>query len=289
MTNRFISLVQVESNLTALCLHYLTFPSFVSEIPDDQLKGLVRRGQLAFHEYAIAHWTNHFLELIAAGAKAVESEGQLISAETSASSKSAFAEFERALEDFITLYGQDMKNATVEAAQECLAFSDSDYYEEIKQIWDMSKQYSIAPLDVRNKPCLESMEKALRRGQAMIEGLSIPEDASKDDSTDLDEYYGPTRFKCPKVTCYWFHVGFDNAKTRKAHVARHERPFRCEVSDCSGADMGFTNSKALEKHVRMLHPSLEYQAESFTALKPTPTKTPYACHLCPKRLLGTST
>ena len=288
--NEFISLSQVERNLTTLCLQYLTFPSFVSETSDAELENLVRSGQLAFHDYAIANWTGHFLEFVAAGAESAARNAQLVSTQSSTSiqsptsySMTALSEFESALEDFTTLYAQEMKEETGEAAQECLAFSDSEYYREIQQIWSLSKQYSTAALEVRNKPCFDSLENALVRGRQIIEDLSTLQDDTASAISGLDEYYGASRFKCPKVTCHWFHVGFDNEKTRKTHVARHERPFRCEVSDCSAADMGFTNSKALEKHVRMFHPSFESQAETFTPLKAVPTKTPYACHLCSKR------
>lgn len=262
----------------------------------------MRSGQLAFHDYAIANWTGHFLEFVAAGAKSAPHDSQLASTQSSTHTQSppnsngslsaqsvtsysmtAIGEFESALEDFTTLYAHEMKEETAEAAQECLVFSDSEYYREIQQVWCLSKQYSTASLEVRNKPCLDSLENALIRGREIIEDLSTPQDDRTYAVPSLDEYYGVSRFKCPKVTCHWFHEGFDNARTRKTHVARHERPFRCEMSDCSAADMGFINSKALEKHMRMFHPSLEHRAETFTALKPAPTRTPYACHLCSKR------
>lgn len=290
MRNDYINPFQVECNLTTLCLQYLTFPSSISETSDAELKTLVKDGQLAFHEYAIANWFVHFLELASAGMQAIESEKTNKGTDqNSLRSRHAYdlAEFEGAYEDFAELHLLDeqelREEELVDAARACIAFSESGYHEDFQRLWALSKNHADAALDIRNKPCLPSLEEALKRGRKIIEDMSTVSKGDAPALSGLDQYYGETRFKCPKVTCHWFHVGFNKSKIRNDHVARHERPFRCEVTDCSAGDIGFKASKQLEKHMRMFHPTLRERAESFNTLRVAPTKTPFACHLCEKR------
>jgi hypothetical protein len=287
--NNHINPFLVECSLTTLCLQYLTFPAFQEDTTDDEMQDLILEGQLAFHEYAIVNGLVHFLELAKAASDYIVALGSAVKDHLrplSHSHPSEVAELQSAFEDFAELHaleGQELKDAELaKAAKECLAFAESDYYTEMQRLWTVGRLHADAALDIRNKPCFPSLETALERARKMIEKMSTKTKSPKD---QLDQYYGETRFKCPKLTCHWFHAGFLTEKARKDHVARHERPFRCEVTDCSAEDIGFKTNKQLEKHVRMFHPSIEEIAETFKPLKAAPTKTPFVCTMpgCDRR------
>jgi hypothetical protein len=298
--NELINLYQVELDLTTLCLQYLTFPAFSTATSDSDFKDLTQSGQLAFHEYAIANWLVHFRDLQVAAAEAIRPETDISDPNLYDHSPERLSrsntlvdgpgekdrlEFERALEDLNELYGEGIRSVSVdeEAADACRAFQHSEYLDIIHQLWSLAKQSLNADLETRNKASLVALDGALGRGREVIEKMSTLKKGENQVSSVLNTYYGETRFKCRKLTCYWFHVGFFDAKTRKTHEARHDRPFRCAFPDCSLEDMGFKNNKDLEKHERMFHPSREQQAETFAPSKPPPVKTPFACTLCPKR------
>src|SRR2546430_4447568 len=57
----------VECNLTALCLQYLTFECFNTDIRQDELRQFALEGYFAFQDYAIAKWFHHFRAMVVAG------------------------------------------------------------------------------------------------------------------------------------------------------------------------------------------------------------------------------
>ena len=150
-------------------------------------------------------------------------------------------------------------------------------------MWSHSQRHLNSTIDVRNEVSIKSLDASLARNRQVLEDLSSSKQISQAQSNILTELYGPQRFKCPKVTCFWFHEGFSDAKTRKKHNDMHDRPFRCNEADCSYNDFGFRSSKDLEKHMRQYYPSMEDQIEVFASTRTPHGKTPFACHLCEKR------
>ncbi|KAF5714150.1 heterokaryon incompatibility protein het-E-1 [Fusarium globosum] len=69
----------------------------------------------------------------------------------------------------------------------------------------------------------------------------------------FDATEGPLRYKCHRVRCAKFAVGFSNEAALKKHFAAHERPFRCPHSDCFAHTVGYASPKRLESHNEAFH------------------------------------
>lgn len=235
------------------------FPSFDSDIPDDELRKRAQDGQLAFYDYAVVNWPEHLLALAAAGAVSREKKQHVRSALLPPEDFTLDQDrpaFEKAVVDFALVHEKDVEEQSIDedAAQACYAFDSYSSIDTIQRLWSLAKRYTEAPLEVRNKAPLPALQETLERGRKIMEELTTAQQGDAKASRELDRLYGTNRYKCPKARCYHFCVGFPDAGSRQAHVARHNRPFRCEVDYCDAPDVGFINSKALAKHVRKFHP-----------------------------------
>lgn len=67
-------------------------------------------------------------------------------------------------------------------------------------------------------------------------------------------FYGRNYFKCERLSCPYFHEGFENSKDRDKHTKRHERPFQCVIETCDQSTFGFASNKQLEKQYEKLSP-----------------------------------
>src|SRR6202035_209061 len=96
--------------------------------------------------------------------------------------------------------------------------------------------------EARNDVSIKSLNDVLFRNRKLLESLSslnLPSYSGENEN--LTTYYGDKRFKCPKITCFYFHEGFKDAKSRDTHINRHDRPFNCTSPDCSVAEFGFAS------------------------------------------------
>ncbi|KAK3687178.1 hypothetical protein B0T22DRAFT_438844 [Podospora appendiculata] len=73
----------------------------------------------------------------------------------------------------------------------------------------------------------------------------------------LVESHGIPRFKCPKIHCHFFEIGFEQCAPRDKHVDDHDRPFRCPEADCYAQTTGFSTQSSLNEHVRRFHTDRE--------------------------------
>ncbi|WKT50544.1 Zinc finger C2H2-type [Fusarium oxysporum f. sp. vasinfectum] len=79
------------------------------------------------------------------------------------------------------------------------------------------------------------------------------------------ELHGPTRFKCPKIHCSKFSVGFSYQPALDAHINVHERPFRCNHDDCFAYVVGFTSREELQDHTDDIHTDESQASVKFPA------------------------
>jgi hypothetical protein len=173
----------------------------------------------------------------------------------------------------------------VSASEEaCEAFKDCSFYENLLSVWSHIYRHQDKGFEARNDVSIRVLGEALARNRQLIEGLPSSNTYSSFGQTrDLDSFYGEKRYKCPKLTCFYFHEGFKDAKSRIAHINRHDRPFNCTSPDCSVVEFGFSSNRDLEKHMRFFHPEISDQANSFAAAAAVPAKTSWRCHFCDKR------
>ena len=290
-----------EGKLMALCLQYLTFDCFAPQINTRDLQSYAMQGYFAFQDYASAKWFHHLQAMVKLGSKIKCDD--------------ALAEIERALEEFTTAYDEviSARAPVTEASTACEAFKDSPFFEMILSLWshvymhekktDERNNISIKPLQealVRNRDLLEKMQTGVLKQSCAVKGPKegpyvseveldesgneiVPEYYPPHLMDQLEAYYGKNLFKCPKLTCFYYHEGFSESTSRKQHIARHERPCSCTVPDCLSAQTGFTTSKDLDKHMRDFHPDVEHQANTFpTTARVAKAPAKWICPMCDK-------
>ena len=130
---------------------------------------------------------------------------------------------------------------------------------------------------------MKGLGNSVMRNRELLERITLEVNQQPDESANLQDFYGDKRFKCPKVTCYYFHEGFKGAEGRDKHINRHDRPFSCTFPDCSIAEFGFSSNKDLEKHRRFFHPEMEEQVNLFSVLPKPTAATPFECNVCGKK------
>lgn len=266
----------VECDLTALCLQYLTFACFDQDISEEKLLEFTIKGYFAFQDYAIANWSHHYCKMVEAG-------WDLITLDSD--TNDAIQELAHAINDFANNYENEILQETIEgsAGNACEAFKECHFYNSLRLLWSHINWHQQRGFDARNDVSLKGLGEALSRSRRLLEDPATPANCSSPQRVDLDSFYGDRRYKCPKLTCFYFHEGFKDANSRLDHVNRHDRPFRCKFPDCSVTDIGFVSSKQLDKHTKSFHPELNDQAAMFAVTNIVPTRArKWTCHLCDK-------
>jgi hypothetical protein len=236
-----------ECNLTALCLQYLTFDCFKIDISQKQLRQFALDGYFAFQDYAIAHWFHHLHAIVKAGQDFSSGSSDL---------QGAIQEIGVALDSFVSNYKDEILHTPVASASEksCEALKSCTFHENLLLLWSHIYRHQEKGFDARNDVSIKVLSDALTRNRQLIEDLTSSNLHSY--SGALNSFYGEKRYKCPKVTCYYFHEGSKDARSRDMHINSHNRPFKCTFPDCPAAKLGFPSNKGLEKHIKSSHPKM---------------------------------
>ena len=166
----------------------------------------------------------------------------------------------------------------------CITFERYDFYENLRSLWSHVSQHQDKDFETRNEVSIEALKNALYRNRTLLEELSMKIPTRSIRPHALQSFYGDKFFKCPRLTCFYFHEGFRDSKSRDTHIRGHDRPFRCTFSDCSLVDFGFVNSKDLEKHMRLYHPDATQFANVFPKTDKVVSGTRWSCNVCGKEL-----
>jgi hypothetical protein len=248
----------------------LTFECFDDEIDSNELQLLARNGFLSFQDYATAKWLQHIRAIIKRPTAQFPAD---------AGSQIALEELEIGLDEFFSRYSQELTQNTIskEVREDCEPFKAYPFYGSLINVWNHIYQHEMKGPDARQELSLEPLNKSLLRNRAILE--TIP---SSSDREIIIMFHGDKHFKCPRPTCFYFHEGFKEARSRDQHINRHDRPFNCAFPDCSIAEFGFSSNKDLEKHEKLFHPETADQANSFQAKTKPMAATPFKCELCGK-------
>lgn len=265
----------VECSLTALCLQYLTFECFESDIERDRIRFLALDGHLAFQDYAVAKWFHHFKAMLDVGQGLLTGDQE---------NEAVLEEIEDALDAFVVFYGNDTTKEPVASGSEeaCEGFKNRTLYGNLLAVWSHIYRHQHRPFEERNNVSLKQLADAFSRNRTLLEDL-----ASSGQTVFLQTFYGDGKtYKCSKLPCFHFHEGFKDARGRDDHVKRHDRPFNCNVPDYSAAEFGFSSNNDLERHIRNFHPDFNDKAKLFpvvnSAALPTNAKRRFKCNQCDK-------
>ena len=182
-------------------------------------------------------------------------------------------------------YREDLPeyDSSYDVERDCESLRNYAYYEDLLVVWNHATEHARKGLTAVNDISMKGLDVAVKRNRELLERITLEGNQQTAERAILQGFYGDRRFKCPKVTCYYFHEGFKSPKDRDQHINRHDRPFFCTFPDCSVAVFGFSKNKDLEKHRRLFHPDMEEQANIFTkAANPTTATPQHKCDLCGK-------
>lgn len=235
------------------------------------------KGYFAFQDYATANWSHHFHALVGSGQ-------DLLTA--GSDGPEAIQELERALDEFTQNYEEEIceGEALESAGLACDAFRQSDYFTALQLVWSHIYRHQEKGFEARNEISLKTLKQAIARNRKLLIELSHSDRCWSSQNRVLESFYGRKMFKCPKLTCYNFHEGFEDMKDLEQHINRHDRPFRCPVPDCFNSGFGFSSPKDLEKHTKSFHPDTSNPDDSFAAANPkSPEGGKFKCALCERR------
>ena len=194
-------------------------------------------------------------------------------------------ELGNALNEFTENFEEEFHPEAIMLTSEkaCKAFQQRNFHASLQLVRSHVDQHQNKGLEARNNVSLEILGKTFTRNRALLEELTSSTNCSSNRQKDLESFYGDKRYKCPKLTCFYFHEGFKDAKCRDLHKNRHDRPFQCTFPNCTMVEFGFRSSKELEKHMKAYHPDENDEAVTFTVANTERASMRFACHVCEKR------
>lgn len=280
--NEGIDELSIQCEMTILCLQYLGFGCFGKNTLEMQLMEDIKAGYLSFQDYAVSRWFHHLQTMI-------ERCGDFLSSEAAVAveiSRTLYC----ALDDFpflddIRLDEEADRKWLQQARHDCRLFKDPDLRDYLTEIWAHVCKHQQSPDPKKlDKVGIPALAVALDRNRKLMEEIGVEKGSRI--QAQLEEYYGRNHYKCERVTCPYFHEGFEAAKDRDRHMRRHDRPFQCVIETCDQSIFGFSSNAQLEKHMRSYHPetcdlaTLPAQFASLSKRKVEGTK--FKCPKCEK-------
>jgi hypothetical protein len=264
-----------------LILAYLALPQIDSSLDDDAIATDIKTGFHAFYDYAAACWAIHLEHAISKLGPGDMLDSLL-----------------ETMEQFIQLHFATSAKylPTSEKVQAHLSLiKPPELYEKTAQAVEWSRKQLGPHCKSPNEDEALDIWKFTNRLRSVLESMHRPQ-ISKSlpdaDARQLDEFYGTNWFKCPRVSCQYYHYGFDSADRRDTHVDRHDRPFLCFFDGCPVKRFGCLSKKDLKRHVFEYHGidmpgdrDMEEFPKAPKAHKPSTAKNPakFPCDKCTKQ------
>jgi hypothetical protein len=269
----FLDTHKEETKLAILCMQYLTFPYFETNICHDDMVRFVKKGCYAFLDYASLHWYHHL-------------ESTLVSLRSMELGNST--DLGMAINEFFEMYEPSptlVEKIRVDFMERCSAIEDADCYEALLMLLCHAKANRIAKEKLE---ALGPLGNNISKIRTVLEELgkkpsptSTP-NSSQDGATQqtLQLFYGDKWYKCSRHACYYFHEGFRDEKDVTTHTNRHEKPFCCTEMGCTRMYIGWSTEKELKKHMSQYHPDPEAFSWKFPHVGKPVAK--YQCGICEK-------
>ncbi|KAH8802967.1 hypothetical protein F5884DRAFT_803827 [Xylogone sp. PMI_703] len=274
--NKYINEQAVQCDLTILCLRYLCLLSFSNRYDEDERREKAQLGWFSFQDYACSQWYSHIFTMVSACKDLFldSNRGQVY-----------INSFDSALQDFIDKYDPgltEIRHADLQhTPPELTGFSGLSFYGNLDRIWNHIYTHQKGTYADRNKVGIAQLDLALQNNRMVLEENFKPSSPAYLNDT-IEDYYGPNLFKCKRVLCKFFYLGYDKKKDRELHDSRHERPYPCPMN-CNLAPIGFSTKKDRERHVRNYHPDLSEGPSIFEALRPSVENSRFICSMCSKK------
>ncbi|KAK8044973.1 hypothetical protein PG993_004997 [Apiospora rasikravindrae] len=236
--NNVFRMSEAEKSLTLISVTYLCTESIDREIDEAVLKEALLAGSYGFLEYASICWVPHLLSWLQ---ESPADEDILGLADS--------------LESLLDIH-------FLEQDQNIMAVVWSR-----KQI--MGLHCGPEAEDLLDFPQIISRFRASLERYLFLNG----EDAAQ---VRLGRFYGNNWFKCPRMSCRYFHHGFGDRELRGQHIARHERAYLCTVEGCITATLGCATRAELQKHMLETH-GIIGEEDSFPSMANPATRAKAVC------------
>lgn len=250
INNEGIDELSIQCEMTILCLQYLGFDCFEKNIPRTQLLEDIRAGHLSFQDYAVSQWFHHLQTMIERCGDFLSSKAA-VAIEISKTLHYALDDFQ--FLDDIRLNEEADQKWLQQAREDCGSFKDRDLRDYLTDLWAHVCKHQQSPDSKKlDKIGIPDLAVVVERNRKIMEEIVLEKGSRI--QAQLERYYGRNHFKCERVTCPYFHEGFENSKDRDKHMRRHNRPFQCVIETCDQRIFGFSSNTQLEKHMRSYHP-----------------------------------
>lgn len=219
-------------------------------------------------DYAVAKWMDHFEHILA---KAENPDAKLLFE----NHEVTIQELVEAVHDFLKLHIADFRNSRQQANGRQLDINlQPNLYRLLEPFKDARPDFESLRAHIVvhrsgdstacNAISLKRIREAVAATRMDIEATFNDPRVKDQTLVPLREFYGSKVFKCSRLTCFYFHEGFTDSKTRDKHLGRHERPFLCNVPDCTSAEIGFGSKQDLKNHIVQFHADTELKSQMFT-------------------------
>ncbi|KAK8044966.1 hypothetical protein PG993_004990 [Apiospora rasikravindrae] len=233
---KHVDVARVEVSNTALCLDYLNMPGFRM---DNIAIDLVPSGYYAFMDYAVPYWLRHL-------------ENGLTQADYDCD---LLQELREPMEAFLTIHFQPPTKQFYrpqDNVRKLQFFRDFEFYDSLETAVVSARKELTFLGEMKPGEVALDLTSVVRTVRGHLETAYLNA-ASKDGRDSLELIYGEQLFRCPRLSCRYFYLGFQTPQQRDLHVEKHTRPFRCDILGCPSSTMGMGTIKELIKHKKDVH------------------------------------
>ncbi|PWY71403.1 hypothetical protein BO83DRAFT_379245 [Aspergillus eucalypticola CBS 122712] len=263
----FVDVGQVELNMASLCVGYLALPGFEIILPDESVSDLLSTGYYAFLDYAVCFWSFHLQEGLK-GTKDREDALTLIGV----LSKFLESHYRRPTKDLnIPPSAHELRRRIEEHGP----WSAAEKF--LHAFISAQSQINCYTQDAASNACLNIPDVISRIRDNIERAVSENLGSGRIDSRVLYSFYGRNLYKCPRMSCDFFHQGFETPQQRESHLSKHDRPFGCSFPQCYRATIRFGLKRQLEKHIADTH---EKHAREMHAFPSKRRKIALLCRFC---------
>ncbi|KAF4946503.1 hypothetical protein FGADI_11141 [Fusarium gaditjirri] len=233
---RYIDIVAKELELACLCIDYLNLPAFESQPTTER----VLNGDYGFLDYAALNWTRH----LEAGILQIDGHEKTV------------RELSESLETFIRRHWNEstLSVPISRGTKKMLkCFEGRDFYDQLAQSVASWKRQLKLSKEIKSEEVAQDLSDYVLSVRKVLENI-VTSSSDPSIQNTIEDKYGNMIFKCTRLTCRYFVIGFCTEKERDEHLEKHLRVFRCAGEGCRGSIIGFASRSERDKHMLHFHP-----------------------------------
>jgi hypothetical protein len=239
--NGVINVCHEELKIASLCMGYLALPGFEGILADSSVEDLLKIGYYAFVDYAACYWTSHLRAGIAYGVP-----------------EQCTGKFMHHLQRFIdSRYRPGDESIQIPVPTRillnCLQVFECDRFEDFLRAFVATERQVEAYGEGAASNDALDIPNIISRIRTILEDAAVRESWDEVDRKLFTFFYGKAIYKCPRMSCSYFHRGFTSATERETHNQKHTLPYSCCYPGCLRVAVGFSSPNELQRHISQVH------------------------------------